>query len=162
MLPASLLNCVHSPGLSAALGSKGPRGEGRPQQGEERRVRGCQGPPRTSCRKSLLSWGPREASARGRGTGGAPKISPSPVFRDPPVTLSSAPRPSWGSHLPRTVELFPSNLDDSAPSTEPAERALEKWGLQGHNSGVDWLSPSESLGTGHKPSPGALRWELRS
>ena len=128
--------------VSTALGSalpwlKGPSGRGVSSAGGGA---AGQAPPRAS--PNLLQEVPVVlGSHRGLGTRSGdwrgPQAVPQPRVPRPPVTPSSAPRPSWGSHLPRAAELLPSNLDDSVPSTEPAERALEKWGLQGHSSGVD-------------------------
>ena len=67
MLPASLLTNVHRSGLSAILGSKSPRIEGCPQQGQGQAVRGLLRPFPTSCKSPLFSrdlqfWDPTEAS----------------------------------------------------------------------------------------------------
>ena len=113
MLPASLLTCVHRPGLSATLGSNGPWEWGWPQQREGQPVGGLQGPPDISCRITLSSrdqksWSPTEASAQGVGVGGPSKLSLGLLFQDPPRSLVlSPPAPSEGHTCPKQQKFSP-------------------------------------------------------
>ncbi|XP_072578703.1 uncharacterized protein [Vulpes vulpes] len=118
-VPAALLACVHRPGLSAALGSKGCWGGG-VRAGTSQSLPNLLREPV----RSLQSWGPTKASDRGAGAGRAPGV-PTPCPKTPRDPHSQAPSPPWGSKEPQTAELSPSDLQEPPP--QQAELAPGEW-----------------------------------
>lgn len=143
--PAPLLTCVHTPRLSAALGSKVPQGVGCLWWGWVRLVRGPQGPPQlpagTLMQRSAVLGLHGGLSMGGGGLEGprVPKAPSHPLLRP----LYYLP----GSRQLQIAELCPNNLEEPAPSPQPTE----KWVLRGRTPPHPWSPAQPWVGQGHEP-----------